>query len=129
MLGFRVWDNLNKTFEWPINFYMTDLGELEYTDSDYSSPYPLGEFFENRFISMQFTGIYDWQDKPIYEGDVLFIYYNETPWPRNNEYVLVSLAKDFLIWYGSLGAFIKKISCDGNIYECPYLLERLKEND
>jgi hypothetical protein len=125
MLGFRVWDNLNKTFEWPINFYMTDLGELEYTDSDYSSPYPLGEFFENRFISMQFTGIYDWQDKPIYEGDVLFLYRKT----GNNIYYLVENIKDFLIIYGQDYYNIEKISNDGNIYECPALLERVKNDN
>jgi hypothetical protein len=122
MLGFRVWDTENYEFceNTDQEFYIDRIGYLYelYKRS-------LIKHKGTRYIPMQSTGIYDWQDKPIYEGDVLFLYRKT----GNNIYYLVENIKDFLIIYGQDYYNIEKISNDGNIYECPALLERVKNDN
>jgi len=122
MLGFRVWDTENYEFceNTDQEFYIDRIGYLYelYKRS-------LIKHKGTRYIPMQSTGIYDWQDKPIYEGDVLFLYRKT----GNNIYYLVENIKDFLIIYGQDYYNIEEISNDGNIYECPALLERVKNDN
>lgn len=133
MLGFRVWDNLKKTFDWPFNFYMNELGELEYVDDGYSGPYPFGELLKKRFIPMQSTGIKDDSGKTIYEGDFLTVFLRERRPPgevkieRNHKSILVKDVKDFLghapNFYWPHETVMKII---GNKYQNANLLEDLK---
>lgn len=117
MLGFRVWDSEEKRFINSDSFVMSDIGMLAKLVS------PGGVYCEPRYIPMQSTGLKDWQDKPIFEGDMLFIYIDS---PVCNHYYLVQSTKDFLLMLGLIGQRINKISNDGNIYSNPELLERLK---
>lgn len=124
MLGFRIWDSLDKRFlstpEERRKITIFDDGMLSiYTHE------PLSQEDLSRYIPMQSTGIFAWQEKEIFEGDVLFIYI-DTP-TFSNHYYLVESVKDFLLMIGKLENCIRNISNDGNIYECPALMDRLKE--
>ncbi len=119
MLGFRVWDMKNKSMNrMASSFYLDSYGDLceELTGR-------VTEVLKN-YIAMQSTGIFDFQDKEIFEGDMLFIYI-DTP-EFSNHYYLVESAKDFLLMMGKLGDSVRKISNDGNVYEQPQLLEKIK---
>ena len=127
MLGFRVWDSENKRFidTKDSNFTMNGSGEfgrvLTHQNILYFNCTPS---LKNAFIPLQSTGIKDWQDKPIYEGDMIFIHYHEKS--LTNEYYLVNTVREFLLFYGARMLSIYKIANDGNVYEQPTLLEKLK---
>jgi len=132
MLGFRVWHK---------QFY-DQPGYMEYYDPNKTNhilfanmdnaiycnegSYDDGFYKETNCIPLQFTGLNDFRFKPIYEGDVLFIYTHPNSEDLDNHYYLVEDVKEFLLYLGSIWKFIKKISNDGNIYERPSLLERIK---
>lgn len=119
MLGFRVWNKKSNKISDGFPFLALSFdGKILSMENVYPKN------VSDDYILMQFTGIYDWQDKPIYEGDVLFLYRK-----GNNIYYLVENVKDFLIIHGQDYYNIEKISNDGNIYECPALLERLKNDN
>ncbi len=119
MLGFRVWDTERKRLiAGGVHMAQFFQGEVPML---LSGGNPLDP---DKFILMQSTGIMDYRDYEIYEGDVLFIYI-DTP-TLSNHYYLVEDARTFLMYYGYINASIHKISNDGNIYENPELLERLK---
>lgn len=130
MLGFRVWDSVDKRFVKYDEIIMSSDGVIGTIDYNRDFVYMEGDGPEiNKYIPMQSTGVYDCDDKPIYEGDVLFIYYHGDCKTYKNEYILVESVKEFLMWYGQFVSYIKKISNDGNVYEQPYLVGRLKENE
>lgn len=132
MLGFRVWDSKDKCF------YIdpSDDGLFSDAQGELIAITETGEIIfspkaNQRFIPMQSTGIKDFQGVMIYEGDVLFIRYTR---PLGNSEITKSLyfhVESVVNFLQSLGALhpIDKISCDGNIYEHPKLLERLKKNE
>ena len=107
MLGFRVWDNELKSFKWPYCFYLNESGDLEYTDSGYSNPYPLGEILKKRFIPMQSTGQLDMDGKMIYEGDVIST--------DQGIFVYASCVRNFYI--SCLVHKLSGLKLIGNIYE------------
>jgi hypothetical protein len=123
MLGFRVWDSVDKKFINTDSFVMSDCGILARLNGNG------GVYCSNRYIPLQSTGCRDTRGQLILEGDVLFIYYHGVNREYKDEYILVENVKDFLMWYGRYIPYIRKISNDGNVYEQPYLLGRLKEND
>jgi len=123
MLGFRVWDSEEKKFINTDSFVMSDCGILARLNGNG------GVYCSNRYIPLQSTGCRDTSGQLILEGDVLFIYYHGDCKTYKNEYILVESVKEFLMWYGQFVSCIRKISNDGDIYECPALLERLKENE
>lgn len=127
MLGFRVWDSEEKRFIRRDDslFFLAESAALFHDSDGYGECTKLYEA-DNRFIPMQFTGVVDMDNKPIYEGDVLFLYTNLT---RGNYYYHVYDAGCFLKYMGNFESYIKKISNDGNIYECPALLKRLKNDE
>jgi hypothetical protein len=127
MLGFRVWDNMLKTFDWPFNFYLNDLGYLEYVDCGYTNPFPLGKNFENRFIPMQSIGQCDKDDMEMFEGDIVWIY-------EESNIQVIKNASDFLMGLGEWDHIIIKEKGDtvlnnikilGNIHSNPELLESM----
>ena len=123
MLGFRVWDSKDKRFLSTIEerrkITIFDDGMLSFFTHE-----PLSVDDLSRYIPMQSTGCFDHLNKEIFEGDMLFIYIDGLL--LSNHYYLVKTVKDFLLMIGRLGDYINRISNDGNIYEQPSLLERLK---
>jgi uncharacterized phage protein (TIGR01671 family) len=71
-LKFRVWDVKNKKFLNPSDIAINGNGNLLITDSGWY------ENFENQnlsdYIIQQFTGEYDKNNAPIYEGDIIRAY-------------------------------------------------------
>lgn len=119
MLGFRVWDNIDKKFINTDSFVMSDTGCLAklhggggvYCDAD-------------RYIPMQSTGVTDSSKKDIFEGDVLKIFDK----PGHPIYYLyhIDSASEFLMYYGSIYSHTQELKITGNVYESPELLEQLK---
>jgi hypothetical protein len=122
MLGFRVWDKEENKFINTDSFVMSNCGllaKLVGLGGAYCGP---------RFVPMQFTGMYDWQKKPIYEGDFLSIRYyrrigdSEIKEPIHYHVGDVVCFLQFIRMYDP----IEKLSCDGNIYENLELWESYK---
>ena len=115
MLGFRVWDLLDKRFiDCPYQI-MNNKGELGMMDRTTFVPEP------KRFTPMQSTGIKDCCNNMIFEGDVLV---------EGHNYVLVNNIIDFLMYLGTFDDVFEKgkliMPIIGNIYSNPELLEELK---
>lgn len=129
MLGFRVWDNERKIMFPAIykDHFMMNMDGIVYEGcpGDEENVNEELTVVDERFIPLQSTGIFDWQGKEIFEGDVLFIY-TETLL-LGNHYYLVESIKDFFMRLERLSGHIVKISNDGNIYENPSLLTRLEK--
>jgi len=130
MLGFRVWDKAGKNMFYSNPEKPDDPPFLMGPDGSLLLPYA-NHRLPDIYVPLQSTGVSDSWDKPIYEGDVLFIRYTR---PLGNAEITKSLyyyfesMVDFLQFLGMTHP-IDKISCDGNIYDHPALLERLNKND
>lgn len=71
---FRVWDKKNKEMIEDIHI-CPEYGWLVMSDNDALSE--RGRYDPDNLIWMQFTGLYDKYDTPIYEGDILREYSND----------------------------------------------------
>lgn len=128
MLGFRVWDSERKEMISGIytDHFMMNMKGIVYEGcpGDEENASEELTMIDDNFIPMQSTGIKDWKAKPIFEGDMLFIHYHEKG--LTNDYYLVNTVREFLLFYGARMLSIYKIANDGNVYEQPTLLEKLK---
>lgn len=132
-IKFRVWDNSTKRWikEWddfaPLFIY-------QFNDKNLFRTFNLGRDKE-RFISQQFTGIKDKNNKEIYEGDILEnkLYKNKfrVAWCNEDEnfieycgFVTINLENK------DRNLFLAKnfINCEiiGNIFENPELLNNVR---
>lgn len=129
IIKFRVWDLENKTWENPsILEVWNDSGKLEpFKYIKTGKLNPLYSPIEN-YIIQQFTGVYDKNQKEIYEGDII-------KWIDPS-----TIHENVLVTYDEVSAGFKlnlswnkcsfshisreRIEILGNIYENPELLEK-----
>ena len=128
MLGFRVWYCGHMMKVKNSKVVMNSEGELCEIYEGGPCPYPINSgLYPSAPIPMQSTGVCDFRGKEIFVGDMLFFKFSDAP--IDSFYYLV---EDVGYFNQQLGIFVGKqlsvkISNDGNIYECPALLERLND--
>ena len=119
---FRAWDSAKKEM-FKDTFAITESGQVVVVEQE-DVMSPPDYVFVNHLVIMQSTGLFDKNNKEIFEGDVVSI--------DTDEFDLLFVKYEAGIYWlmdgeecvEHLSDYYKYVSIVGNIYENPQLLER-----
>lgn len=119
-LKLRIWDTKNKHF-------LSQSSEYYHFGDVTGIPYTLNEILNklDRFVVQQFTGLYDKNKKPIYEGDRVrssytgnVDFYSEVVWLEDRASFGV-ISKNSFETFEDLMDYMKFFEVVGNIFQLP----------
>ena len=126
-LKFRCWDKVNKKFVPPSHIAINGNGILLITDSGMYEKLQNKNYcnVDQEYVVQQFTGLYDKNKKPIYEGDrVRFGYtknhdfFGEVIWLEDRASFGV-ISKGSFDTFEDLMDYMKYFEVVGNVFELP----------
>lgn len=131
-MKFRAWDKKNKEM-FEDTFAITEDGEVVIVEQEFVTASP-DYIFVDHLIIMQSTGLFDKNDKEIFEGDILVDEGSElednwvyvTVSYKNGMFVCEQITTDSCGYSGALDEFINHYSIFGNIYENKELLSEVE---